>query len=247
MFDTTMLAIVGLAFLLAGFVKGTIGMGLPTVAIAVLTLSMPPALAASLYVLPAVATNAWQAARGPNMIGLLRRLGTMFIGVILGIWFGAGMLTGDTTGRAAVALGIALAAYAAFSLFSFEFRVPRRWEVWLSPLIGISTGLVTGATGIFIMPAVPYIQALAMDREELIQSLGLSFLIATTTLAIVLARAGILGAEVAIISVVAVVPAFAGMFLGQLLRTRVSPETFRKFFLLGMLGLGLNLASRAFR
>jgi uncharacterized protein len=247
MFDAPMLVLTGLAFLLAGFVKGTIGMGLPTVAIAVLTLSMPPALAASLYVLPAIATNAWQAVVGPNMIGLLRRLGTMFLGVVAGIWLGAGVLTADASGHAAVALGVALATYAAFSLLAVEFRVPRRSEVWLSPVVGVATGLVTGATGIFIIPAVPYIQSLQMDREELIQSLGLSFLVATVTLAIVLARAGILGSEVAIVSVVAIVPAAIGMYVGQLFRHRVSPQTFRTVFLFGMLALGLNLASRVFR
>jgi uncharacterized protein len=247
MFDGSTLAVTGLAFLLAGVVKGVIGMGLPTVAIAVLTLTMPPALAAALYVLPAIVTNAWQGVAGPNLLGLLRRLGTMFAGVIAGIWFGAGVLTGDTSGHAAIALGIALASYAAFGLMSFELRVPRPWEVWLSPLIGLATGLVTGATGIFIVPAVPYIQALQMEREELIQSLGLSFLIATVTLALVLARAGILGSEVAVVSMVAVVPAVIGMYVGQIFRTSASPKTFRTCFFLGMLGLGLNLASRAFR
>lgn len=247
MFDTSMLVVTGFAFLLAGFVKGVIGMGLPTVAVAVLTLAMPPALAAALYVLPAIATNAWQSVAGPSLIPLLRRLGTMFVGVIVGIWFGAGMLTGDTRGHAAVALGIALAAYATFGLLSPALSVPRKWEVWLSPLVGLTTGLITGATGIFIIPAVPYIQALQMEREELIQALGLSFLIATSTLALVLARAGILGAEVAAISLVAIVPAAIGMYLGQIFRTRASPALFRRCFFLGMLALGLNLASRAFR
>ena len=247
MFDTSMLVVTGLAFLLAGFVKGVIGMGLPTVAVAVLTLTMPPALAAALYVLPAVATNVWQSVAGPSLIRLLRRLGTMFAGVILGIWFGAGMLTADTNGHAAVALGVALAAYATFGLLSPGLSVPREWEGWLSPLVGLCTGLITGATGIFIIPAVPYVQALQMEREELIQALGLSFLVATATLAVVLTRAGILGAEVAAISLVAIVPAAIGMYLGQIFRTRASPEMFRRCFFLGMLALGLNLASRAFR
>lgn len=247
MFDTAQYAMIGLAFLLAGFVKGTIGMGLPTVAIGVLSLSMATAQAAAFYVLPAIATNVWQSVAGPNLVGLLRRLGTLFAGVSIGIWAGAGLLTGDTTGRAAVFLGIALSLYAVVGLLAIEFRVPRHREVWLSPLVGIVTGLVTGATGVFVLPAVPYLQALDMDREELIQSLGLSFLVATTTLAVVLAQAGILDAAVAGISLLAILPAAAGMYVGQLLRGRVSPRVFRTIFFLGMLGLGLSLVSRAFR
>lgn len=247
MLDPFMWLVASLAFLLAGFVKGTIGMGLPTVAIAVLSLFMPPATAAALYVLPAIVTNVWQSVAGPNLLGVLRRLGPMFLGVIVGIWAGAGMLTGDDTGRAAVALGLVLAIYALLGLASVEFHVPRRWEMWLSPAVGLASGLVTGATGVFVIPAVPYIQALKMEREELIQSLGLSFLIATTTLALVLAKAGVLDSPTAGISAVAILPAILGMYLGQAFRHRVSPKTFRTCFFLGMLGLGLQLASRAFR
>jgi uncharacterized membrane protein YfcA len=66
-------ALVGLVFVLAGFVKGTIGMGLPTVAIGFLTLLMPPAEAATILILPSFVTNVWQLAAGPQFAGLLRR------------------------------------------------------------------------------------------------------------------------------------------------------------------------------
>ncbi|HEX2138483.1 MAG TPA: sulfite exporter TauE/SafE family protein [Woeseiaceae bacterium] len=245
MFDTPTLLVTGFAFLLAGFVKGTLGLGLPTVAIGVLSLAMPPAQAAALYVAPSLVTNFWQSLAGPNLVGLLRRLLWFFVTVCCGIWASADLLTGDTRGHAVLALGIALALYAAAGLATVPFRVPRRWESWASPIVGLVTGLITGATGVFVIPAVPYLQALDIEREELIQALGLSFLISTVVLAFVLAHAGILGASLAGLSLLGILPALAGMVLGQRLRGRIPAPVFRVCFFLGMLGLGLHLASRS--
>jgi uncharacterized membrane protein YfcA len=244
MHNVSTLVATGLAFLLAGFVKGVIGMGLPTVAMGLLSLAMAPAQAAALYLAPSLVTNSWQAVAGPSLFGLVRRLWTFFVTVAIGIWAGAGLLTGDTT-AATVALGLALAIYAAMGLAARQFRVPRRWEVWLSPLIGLTTGLINGATGIFVIPAVPYLQALDMKRDDLIQALGLSFLLSTVVLGVVLARAGFLGVSAAGLSALAILPAVVGMYAGQRVRGRIPPKVFRTCFFLGMLGLGLHLASRA--
>jgi uncharacterized membrane protein YfcA len=241
-----MLALTGGAFLLAGFVKGVIGMGLPTVAIGVLSLVMPPAQAAALFVAPSFATNFWQSVAGPALLPLLRRLGSLFVTACIGIWVGAGMLTGADTKHAASALGISLAVYAVAGLTAVQFKVPRKLEPWLSPIIGIVTGLVTGATGVFVIPAVPYLQALEMERDEFIQALGLSFLISTVMLGLVLAQAGFFSMGVAGLSALAIAPALAGMYLGQLVRQRVRPEIFRACFFIGMLALGIHLGLRAF-
>ena len=56
------------AFALAGFVKGVIGLGLPTVSIGLLGLLMTPAEAAAILVVPSLVTNIWQAAVGGGLI-----------------------------------------------------------------------------------------------------------------------------------------------------------------------------------
>ena len=167
----------------------------------------------------------------------------MMLGICLGTWAGAGLLTGDaTTGRATTALGGALVLYAALGLASVQLRVPERAEPWLSPLIGAATGLVTAATGVFVIPAVPYLQALALEREDLVRALGLSFTVSTLALAAGLAREGVFQASIAGASLLALAPALAGMVLGQWVRLRVQAEVFRLWFLLGLLELGTHLA-----
>ena len=208
---------------------------------------MPPAQAAAILIAPSFVTNVWQALTGRSLLALLRRFGVMLAGVVIGIWTGAGLLTGANTKLAVTGLGLALVLYALSGLASLKITVPPRAEPWLSPLMGIITGLVTGATGVFVIPAVPYLQALEMERDDLIQALGIFFLTATISLAFVLWQAGIFqGGGVAWTSVLAILPAFIGMWAGQKVRDLIKPGVFRLCFFVGMLLLGLHLAARAF-
>jgi uncharacterized membrane protein YfcA len=102
------------------------------------------------------------------------------------------------------------------------------------------------ATGVFVMHTVPYLQALRLDRDELVQALGLSFTVSTIALAGGLLAHDAFRLDQLGLSALAIVPALAGMWLGQKLRERIGPRRFRPFFLAFLLLLGLELASRAF-
>ena len=134
--SNTLLAAIAGAFLLAGFVKGAIGLGLPTVSIGLLGLLMPPAQAAAILVVPSLVTNIWQALVGGNFWDLARRLWPVFAGICVGTFIGAVLLPHDDTGRATVWLGVALALYAALGLVKVSFIVPRRAETWLGLVMG---------------------------------------------------------------------------------------------------------------
>jgi len=242
---TVAVAVIAFTFLLAGLVKGVVGMGLPTVAMGFLGLVMPPVQAAALLVVPSLVTNIWQLVAGPRLTVLLKRFATMMLGVCLGTASGIGLLTSGATTLAATALGAVLAAYGAIGLVSARFTVSARSEGWLSPLIGLITGVLTGATGVFVIPAVPYLNSLAIEKEELIQTLGLSFTVSTVALAIGLAASGQFQASVAGSSLLALVPALAGMLLGQRIRNRLPPEVFCRWFFVGLLVLGIYMVIRA--
>lgn len=235
----------GLVFMLAGFVKGVIGLGLPTVAIGLLGLMMAPTQAVALLVVPSLVTNIWQLAAGPRLLPLVRRLWPMLVGFCVGTWVVADTLKSGASGRASMMLGIALVLYALFGLSARRFSVSARVERWLSPVVGTATGMVAVTTGVFVVPAVPYLQALDLDKEELVQALGLSFTVSTLALAVVLALHGSLRPSVAGVSLAALVPAVLGMLVGQWVRTRVRTETFRLCFFVGLLLLGLHLAIRS--
>ena len=236
--------LIAATFFLAGLVKGVIGLGLPTVAMGLLGLAMPPAYAAALLLVPSLVTNVWLLLAGQRFGALFRRLRGMMLGIIAGTLAGSGLITGETAPAAAAALGGALALYAVVGLAKLRLRVPPASERWAGPLVGALTGMVTGATGVFVIPAVPYLGSLGLERDDLVQALGLSFTASTLALAAGLAWHDALPLQAAGASLLALVPSLAGMALGGWLRARVRLETFRLCFFVGLLVLGGELVWR---
>jgi uncharacterized membrane protein YfcA len=241
------LIFVGAVFALAGLIKGVIGLGLPTVSMGLLAIVMPPLQAAAILVLPSFLTNVWQMIDGPSLRAIARRLWPMLLATCLGTWAGAGLMVGPYARYGSVLLGVALIAYALTGFRSKSIAVETRREIWLGPLTGAITGLITAATGVFVIPSVPYLQALSLGKEELIQALGLTFTVSTIALTVNLAFAGALNFGAAGPTLVALVMAFAGMGVGQALRSRLPPDIFRRCFFAGLLLLGAYLAVDAIR
>ena len=225
-------------FVLAGMVKGVIGLGLPTFSMALLALWMPPAHAAALLLLPSLVTNVWQAGPRRTLGPLLKRLGGMQAGVWLGT-VGGVWLWGPPAGRSgALLLGLALIAYAAWGLAGRSVRVPAAHEGWLGPLLGALTGLLTALTGVFVIPVVPYLQGLGLSKDALVQAMGLSFTVSTLALAVGLWGVGSFGVSGAAASLWMLPAAVLGMWLGQALRTRLSAGVFKRCFFVGLALLG---------
>src|SRR3954469_17640236 len=89
-----LLFLIAAAFLLAGFVKGVIGLGLPTVSMGLLAVAMQPSRALAIVIVPAIIANIWQTFVGPYLRDIIRRLWPLMAGTIVGTWLNAGMLTG---------------------------------------------------------------------------------------------------------------------------------------------------------
>ena len=228
-------------FILAGLIKGIIGLGLPTVAMGLLGLAMAPSQAAALLIIPATLTNLWQLAFGGHLKGLIKRLWPMLLMIFLGTGIGTlwiGMAGGHWVARG---LGAALFLYALSGLFLPTLSVNPRHEPWLGPACGLITGVITSATGVFVIPAVPYLQALGLNRDELVQALGLSFTVSTLALAGGLLWRGALGGGELSASLLALIPAVLGMLLGQWLRQRISAVLFKRVFFIGLGALGAHL------
>jgi uncharacterized membrane protein YfcA len=243
-YSAGVLTLIGLAFVLAGLVKGVVGMGLPTVAMGLLGLAMAPAQAAALLVVPSLATNVWQLAAGPRVGAIAKRLASMMVAIAAGTFIGIALLAGASN-AATMLLGAVLAVYGLVGLIAPRFHVPRRHEPWLSPLIGFITGVLTGATGVFVIPAVPYLAALDLEPGALLQSLGLAFTVSTLALAAGLIYTGHFHAATGTASVLALLPAAAGMYLGQRIRSQLSPAVFRQWFFGALIPLGIYMVLRA--
>ncbi len=244
MFEPLLLFIAA-ALLLAGFIKGVIGLGLPTVAIGLLAVTMQPSRAIAIVIVPAIVTNIWQTFAGPYLRDIIRRLWPLMAGTVIGIWLNAGMLSGPYARYGPIVLGVLLVIYAIVGLSKFNFSVARSNEKWIGGIVGLITGGVSAATGVQVVPSMPFMQAIGMEKDELVQALGVFFTVATVALAFNLTSAGLLSASTALPGAVAMASAFAGMFIGQAVRSRMQPEAFRRWFLIAMIFLGLYLAASA--
>lgn len=237
-------AITVAVFMLAGVVKGVVGLGLPTISMAMLALVMAPAQAAALLIVPSLITNLWQARPWATLPGVLRRIAGMQAGICVGTVAGALWLGAPSGQWASVCLGVALVAYAAWGLFGSPPSVAPRHEGALGTAVGAVTGVITAATGVFVIPAVPYLQALNLHKDGLIQAMGISFTVSTLALAAGLWLNGGYPAHAAGASVLMLAPALAGMALGQWLRGRLSARTFKLCFMVSLALLGAYQAAR---
>lgn len=233
-----LLAMTVAVFVLAGVVKGVVGLGLPTISMAMLALVMAPAQAAALLIVPSLITNLWQAKPWPTLGRTLRRIGAMQAGICAGTIAGALWLGAPSGHWASVCLGLALIAYAAWGLFGSPPAVPRRHEHALGAAVGAITGVITAATGVFVIPAVPYLQALNLGKDGLIQAMGISFTVSTVALAAGLWLNGGYSSGAAGASVLMLLPALIGMALGQWLRNKLSARTFKLCFMISLALLG---------
>jgi uncharacterized protein len=232
-------------FLLAGAVKGVLGGGLPSISIGLLSVVMPIPLAAALVVVPSFVTNVWQSF-GPHFAVLMQRIWPMLAGICVGAWLGAGLMTGAYAEWASVGLGLSLAIYAVIGLFNLRMSLPRQSEPWIAPFVGIATGFIAAGTGVFVIPSGPYLQAIGLNKDEMVQALGITFTVSTVVLGGVVAHSGTLNATLLMPTIVALVASLAGMWIGQKVRNKLPEETFRKCFFAGLLLLGAHLALHPF-
>jgi uncharacterized protein len=219
----------GLAvFLLAGAVKGLVGLGLPTITIALTSLVLPLTEAVALIALPTIITNVWQAAVGGNFGRIVRRqwplIATLATTLYLTMWL-VGRKGPDW---AFLVLALVLIVYGGLGLLRIRLHIHGDLERPLAPVIGTVSGFVAGLVGVPIIPLMPYLQGLDIRPAELVQTLGVVLCATSLTLTVSLLNFGLLDGPRAMVSAIAVAPALAGMWLGQQVRLRLSVEQFRQ-------------------
>lgn len=244
--DAELLVLALGVFLAAGIVKGVVGLGLPTVSLATLSLFVDLPAAILLMVIPSAVTNVWQAVDGPHTVALLRRFWPLLVASVVGVWFSYVLFLVANPKAMTGLLGVVLCVYSVLGLARGRL-VPRvAHETVVSPVVGLATGALAGATGSLVMPVVPYVQALDLERDALVQMMGLSFTVSTCAIGLAMLGHGSYDATLATVSVLALVPAIMGMKIGQRLRHTLSEALFRRCLFLGLFVIGVRLIWKGF-
>jgi uncharacterized membrane protein YfcA len=237
---TTEAILVALAvFSIAGVVKGLVGMGLPTITIALTSLILPLSDSIALIALPTIFTNVWQAAVGGNFRRIVRRQWPLIVPLAILLYTTMWLVGRKAPDWAFLVLAVVLMVYSGLGLFRIRLHIHADLEKPLAPVIGVISGVVAGLVGVPVIPLMPYLQALDIKPGELVQTLGVVLCATSLTLTISLFRFGLLDGPHALVSAIACVPAMAGMWLGTRIRVRLSVEQFRLAVLWALLLTGL--------
>ena len=230
-----------IALFVAGGVKGVIGLGLPLTAISIIGAVVDLRTAIAYIAIPVVATNLYQAFDGGRTAEMIRKYWVINLCSVAGTVVGTQILFIVDPRILITLLGGVVILYVAINASRFRIRISDRAAPWAAPPLGILSGLLTGTTGSVGIPIALYLQARDVDKESFLRAIALTFLISSSVLVLALLEKGAINRESAIISAVSLVPAFAGMAVGQRLRGRLSEDRFRVFVFMFLLIAAVNL------
>ena len=241
----TLLTIAAGAFLIAGIVKGAVGLGLPTTSLGLLTVAVHPRTAIALVLIPMFVSNIWQLYRAGDGGGALRRYAPYVIALVAV----AGLtvpLTAGTSERVLFGLlGVMFLAFVALQVTRWAPHLPERLDRPAQIATGAISGMCGGLVGVWAPPMAVYLAARGVNKDEFVRASGLILCLGSVPLILGYLRQGYLTAELTLISGALLIPTFAGFALGEAVRGKLSEEAFRRMLLVFFALMGLNLLRRA--
>ncbi|MDU8944025.1 sulfite exporter TauE/SafE family protein [Ovoidimarina sediminis] len=233
------------AFLIAGTVKGAVGIGLPTTAIGLMTLAIDPRTAIALILVPMIVSNAWQVYRSGEILTAARRYLPFAAALMAGVWVTVS-LTANAPDRVLFGvLGVAILIFVAVNATRFAPRIPDAFDRPAQIGFGIVAGVMGGLTSVWAPPMAVYLAARRVPKDEFVRASGLLIFLGSLPLAFGYLREGFVTTPLLLLSLGLLVPTILGFTLGEALRTRLSEEAFRRVLLGVFFLMGLNLVRRA--
>jgi uncharacterized membrane protein YfcA len=239
--ETHILVIVYASFFAAAFIKGATGLGFVSLCLPVISSFIDIRTAIPLVVLPSLLSNVMLIAETKRFSESMRRFWLLYVSAFPGLYAGISLLNYSGNTAAKIVLGGASIAYSLFLLLRIEFTIGRDAERRVTIPIGLVNGFLNGFTGTQVMPMLPYLIALKLDRRLLISAINLGFTFSTLVLMILLHEFDFFSGDILKASIVGVVPVTAGIYLGGKLRHHLSDDRFRIAVLLILMVIGINL------
>lgn len=244
-FEVEIYVLIFLSMMVAGTVKGTIGVGFPVVSVALLSSFLPAHLVLGIVVVPTLLTNTWQAFAAGNPMPTVRRFWPLILFQLIFIWVGAQLAVLVDQRILFGVIGGAVLIYVGTSLLKLSWELTTSRERWSGAIAGSIGGLMGGLCAIWGPPIMIYIQMLHLAKEDYMKTVGLIWFSAGLPLVIAYGFNGILNAAIAPLSLLACIPAFLGFTVGAYIRRRVDQNTFGRIVLIFLLVTGVNLIRRA--
>ena len=232
------------AFVLGGLVKGTLGIGLPMVAVPLLSLGVPATRAMVLVMVSVLVSNLWQMrASGISAAGVRRFLpliAALLVSTVITVPLTLALP--ETTLRRLLALVVLLAL--ALNALPLHLQVPPAQERWWSLAVGTASGILGGVSSLTGPIIISYLMSLRMAREVFVGSISVIYLVGAMALYASMAVQGRIGGTDLLWSTLALLPMAVGLVIGQRLRGHLSEAWFRRVLLAFLGAVALTLLLR---
>lgn len=238
------LLIAAAVFLLAGVVKGVIGIGLPTVSITLLAQFVDPRVAIAMVLIPSLISNSWQIWQGGNILRPAELLWPYVITMMIAMYITSLFAASAPVDLMVLGIGVVVVLWTLTSLWKAPPKLPDHLDPIAQPTAGVLAGLLGGMSGIWSPSMVVYLLARRVSKEDFIQFTGFIIFFGTLPLTLGYINTGLLNRETALASGLMVVPVLVGLFFGRKLRNRINNEQFYKVLLVAFCLMGLHLIWR---
>ncbi|MEO7151626.1 MAG: sulfite exporter TauE/SafE family protein [Burkholderiaceae bacterium] len=244
MIDAAGLALGAVVFVFGGVVKGTLGVGLPLVAVPLLSLGLPATQSIALVMMPVLASNLWQTFEGGMSRQGLRRFAPLIVTLLLSTLITVPLTLDlpDATLRAILA-GVVLMAVVLMAL-PLDLHVSPEHEPWWSGVVGALSGVLGGVSSLTGPIIITYLMALKLPRDVFVGSISIIYLAAALPLYGSMAAHGKVSGTDALLSLAALVPMALGLHIGRSIRGRLSDRAFRRILFVFLVGVALLLVLR---
>jgi uncharacterized membrane protein YfcA len=233
-----------IAYIVASGIKGLTGLGFSTSCLPVLALRLDLKVAIPLVVVPSIASNVAIMMEAGRFYETVRRFWPLYMSSIPGLLVGLIVLISINVDTARLILGLVLVAYSLLALSNKPFTLSRGWERKLKMVVGFCTGFVNGLTGSQVMPVLPYLLALNLNKKACVQAIHISFTLSSLIMLLSMQKLGYLSSHTLLIAVSGLVPVLPTVYFSSKLRHYLVGPLYRNLILIFLLIMGAILSTK---
>jgi uncharacterized membrane protein YfcA len=239
--QASIIAAVVCSLIVAGLLKGTIGIGMPIVALPLLSLFIDVTSAAMLLSMPLIFSNMPQALEGGKTGRCLVQLTPVILGMIPGLFLGVRLLLALDANAAKIIAGVVLIGVGAVTLLAPKLQLQSRSVLPAGVAVEFFGGILGGVAAMAGPLVFIFLLAKGLRGKAFTKEASLYLVVSAGLLAIFLTASSQFSWLDVSVSTVATLPVVLGMYAGQQMRDRIAPETFRKLVLIAVIAAGAEL------
>ena len=238
--DPSIVLVIILAVLAGGLVKGTLGFGMPMVALPIIAFIIPPTTAMILLCAPIFLTNFLQI-KFKEGVSSYRFL-PMFLSLVFGLIIGARLILEINVNTITQIIAVSIIFAALVNCFGFKINnIKQNYEKIITTIIGFGSGILGGLSTFYGPPMLAYLVAVDLPKEKFVRTVSTMYFIGSFPLYGSLIYYGFATKEDLIFSLILIIPAFISQQIGTKIRDKINHKQFRNLVLFTLIVLGISL------